>query len=242
MHTSLAMMWLSSPALTVPLLLLLPLLAPLPSFPAAAAAAAAAAGAAAGPRALPPVHERLVPYVKVSPTNKTSQDDDESIKARARANGKPLRVSNRCLETIHPGISTQTGVGPEQHGFELAPGASRTLMVEAHWQGRVWGRTNCSFNADGTGASNRGGYDGSGKACLTGDCNGLLDCRVSVGESSPVFFFFPFKDMPKESGGDYLRLSHPGVAFCFIFVRGLNKKYLACFGVLVTFFFFFLFL
>ncbi|KAI9887493.1 MAG: hypothetical protein M1823_000672 [Watsoniomyces obsoletus] len=93
--------------------------------------------------------------------------------------GKPLKVTNLCADTIHPALVTQAGLGPDIHGFELQPGASRVLWVGADWQGRVWGRTNCSFNAEGTGPANRGGLNGGGRACMTGDCNGVLDCRVS---------------------------------------------------------------
>lgn len=124
------------------------------------------------------VHHRLVPHP-------VSFD----LVARDRDIGKPIKVTNRCLDVIHPGVSTQTGAGPSTHGFELKSGTSRTLTVGSNWQGRVWGRTNCSFNAAGTGASNRGGLNGAGKACMTGDCSGLLDCKVSVSESSDSRIF-----------------------------------------------------
>lgn len=34
----------------------------------------------------------------------------------------PLLVSNYCPETIWPGISTQSGEGPKENGFELKTG------------------------------------------------------------------------------------------------------------------------
>ncbi|KAI9783115.1 MAG: hypothetical protein M1839_004284 [Geoglossum umbratile] len=74
-----------------------------------------------------------------------------------------------CAEVIHPAISTQAGTGPGTGGFMLSPGDSKTLSVSSDWQGRVWGRTNCTFDGD------RGG----GGKCMTGDCNGVLDCVVS---------------------------------------------------------------
>ncbi|KAI9863358.1 MAG: hypothetical protein M1813_003800 [Trichoglossum hirsutum] len=74
-----------------------------------------------------------------------------------------------CAETIYPGISTQAGTGPGTGGFVLSSGDSRSLKVSPDWQGRVWGRTNCTFDG------NRGG----GGKCTTGDCNGVLDCVVS---------------------------------------------------------------
>ena len=44
-----------------------------------------------------------------------------------------------------------------------------------NWQGRVWGRTNCSFNEDGTRSAN-----GQPAACGTGDCFGVLNCVTTV--------------------------------------------------------------
>ena len=97
-----------------------------------------------------------------------------------RNEDKPLMITNQCPEVIHPGIGTQAGTAPETHGFKLDPGETRNLTVSADWQGRVWGRTNCSFNAEGTGPSHPGGLNGGGASCGTGDCGGLLSCKLSV--------------------------------------------------------------
>jgi beta-mannosidase len=87
----------------------------------------------------------------------------------------PLLVTNHCPETIWPGISTQSGDGPPETGFELQPGDMFNQTVSEDWQGRVWGRTNCSFNSAGTGPR-----EGGGRACRSGDCNGILNCQVGV--------------------------------------------------------------
>jgi hypothetical protein len=92
----------------------------------------------------------------------------------------PLKITNNCAETVWPGIASQSGTGPGTGGFELKSGTSKTLATGEDWQGRVWGRTNCSFNAAGTGASNLNGNNGAGRACGTGDCNGVLSCVVTV--------------------------------------------------------------
>ena len=94
----------------------------------------------------------------------------------------PLVTKNLCSETIYPGIVTQSGTAPSVGGFELQTGESRNLTVGADWQGRVWGRTNCSFNSAGTGPSNNGGNNGGGRACGSGDCGGIVDCKATVGE------------------------------------------------------------
>lgn len=87
----------------------------------------------------------------------------------------PLLVTNRCPGDIWPGISTQSGNGPSENGFKLGPGETKNQTVSEDWQGRVWGRTNCSFNDQGTASAS-----GSGRACLSGDCNSQLDCQVGV--------------------------------------------------------------
>ncbi|KZF24107.1 Osmotin, thaumatin-like protein [Xylona heveae TC161] len=98
---------------------------------------------------------------------------------RREADTVPLQITNNCPEIIYPGIITQSGFAPGFGGFQLMPGAQESLTIGSDWQGRVWGRTNCSFNADGTGPANNGGNNGGGQACATGDCNGVLNCMVT---------------------------------------------------------------
>ena len=89
-------------------------------------------------------------------------------------NNTPMIVSNWCADTIYPGVVTQGGTGPQNSGFELSPGDNQTLYVSSDWQGRIWGRTNCSFNDQGkpSGGNN-------GRACGSGDCGGALNCKVT---------------------------------------------------------------
>ena len=98
-----------------------------------------------------------------------------------RASDVPLVVTNYCREDIYPGILTQHGSGPSQSGFLLQPGSQKSQSVSSDWQGRVWGRTNCSFNAAGTGASNGGGV-----ACGTGDCGGVVGCQGTVSVDTEI--------------------------------------------------------
>ncbi|KAI4159643.1 MAG: hypothetical protein LQ342_006410 [Letrouitia transgressa] len=90
-----------------------------------------------------------------------------------RDDSRTLTITNQCPEVIYPGIGTQAGTGPAITGFKLAKDESRDLTVSADWQGRVWGRTNCSFNAAGTGPAS----SGTGVACGSGDCGGVINCR-----------------------------------------------------------------
>ena len=97
----------------------------------------------------------------------------------------PLVVTNNCPETIWPGIGTQNGIGPGTGGFALDTMTRREMWVSPNWQGRIWGRTNCSFNEEGTGPSNLNGVNGNGAACSTGDCFGRLNCQFTV-SSIPI--------------------------------------------------------
>lgn len=75
-----------------------------------------------------------------------------------------MMIINQCPDTIWPGLVTQGGGGPSTAGFELSSGSNKTINVGSDWQGRVWGRTNCTFNDP----NHPGG-------CLTGEC-GSLSC------------------------------------------------------------------
>ena len=77
-----------------------------------------------------------------------------------------LIITNQCSDTIWPGIQTDNGTGPTTNGFALPAGSSQNLTVGADWNGRVWSRTNCTFNSTGSGG------------CFTGDCGGQLNCTI----------------------------------------------------------------
>ena len=84
----------------------------------------------------------------------------------------PMVIANQCNDDIWPGVITQGGSGADMNGFKLSAGDSQTIHVSSDWQGRIWGRSNCSF--DSTGSPN----GGSSRACSTGDC-GSLSCEVA---------------------------------------------------------------
>lgn len=92
-----------------------------------------------------------------------------------RDSNVPLRITNNCEHDIYPAIQTQAGTGPPSTGFRLTPSNSNPQSVSADWQGRVWARTNCSFNTQGTAPAN----NAPGQACSTGDCGGTIACRGS---------------------------------------------------------------
>jgi beta-mannosidase len=86
-------------------------------------------------------------------------------------------MQRRTPRTLVPkGLdSTQSGAGLADSGFQLAPGEQKILSVFENWHGRVWGRTNCWFNEDGTKPS----AGSPGKAWGLGDCSGARNWKVS---------------------------------------------------------------
>ena len=91
----------------------------------------------------------------------------DNLKARQNRN-TPLIITNSCGDEIYPAILTQSGQGPGTGGFQLSPGSQKTMTVSENWQGRIWGRTNCTFD---------GGNSGK---CNTGDCGGVVSCIGTV--------------------------------------------------------------
>ncbi|TID12847.1 Osmotin thaumatin-like protein [Venturia nashicola] len=97
----------------------------------------------------------------------------------ANAAGKtevPLLVTNSCRDTVWPGLFTSGGTGPETMGFELTTGSTRNLSVLSDWNGRIWGRTNCTFDGKGVGS------------CGTGACGTSLVCSAT-GETATLAEF-----------------------------------------------------
>ncbi|KAL1978101.1 hypothetical protein VTN31DRAFT_960 [Thermomyces dupontii] len=107
---------------------------------------------------------------------------------------RPFRISNHCPVDIYPAIITQHGRGPSTGGYRAQPGNTTNFTVSADWQGRIWGRTNCSFNGQGTGPKAEGGWYGTGQACLTGDCGGVIDCK-GTGHPATLAEFTMSSDM-----------------------------------------------
>lgn len=131
----------------------------------------------------------------------------------------PLRVTNRCEEEIYPGVQTQSGTGPLQSGFRLAPGDSVLQSVSADWQGRVWGRTNCSFNAQGTAPAN----NAPGQACSTGDCGGAVDCQ-GAGQPPASLAEFTLESGSKQTFYDISLVDGYNIPMALISLRDIAIK------------------
>ncbi|GMI78408.1 Ubiquitin Fold Modifier 1, Osmotin 34-like [Hibiscus trionum] len=74
-------------------------------------------------------------------------------------------IVNYCKETIWPGITP--GDNFNGGGLELKPGQSIVFQAPVGWSGRIWGRTGCKFDKNGSGS------------CQTADCGNTLKCKAS---------------------------------------------------------------
>jgi Thaumatin family len=102
------------------------------------------------------------------------------IRDETDASERTFKITNYCPVDIYPAIQTQAGTGAAFGGYQAAPGNTTSFEVSADWQGRIWARTNCTFNENGTAPGVSGGLNGTGEACLTGDCGGVLNCQGTV--------------------------------------------------------------
>ncbi|XP_057766099.1 thaumatin-like protein 1 [Salvia miltiorrhiza] len=90
--------------------------------------------------------------------------------------GTSFLLVNRCDYTVWPGILSNAGSsGLDTTGFELPPGATRSIKAQPGWSGRFWGRTGCSFDP----------ATGQGR-CATGDCgSNQMECN-GAGAAPPA--------------------------------------------------------
>ncbi|CAN6335188.1 unnamed protein product [Urochloa humidicola] len=82
--------------------------------------------------------------------------------ASSSANAATFTITNNCSFTMWPAAVPVGG------GTQLNPGQTWTLDVPVGTSGRIWGRTGCSFNGNGSNGN-----------CTTGDCAGELSCHVA---------------------------------------------------------------
>jgi hypothetical protein len=81
----------------------------------------------------------------------------------AAAGARQVTFVNHLTQTIWVAASPDKAHPLRATGWVLRPGASVTISVPNHWNGRFWGRTGCVF------------HHGRG-SCQTGDCDHRLQC------------------------------------------------------------------
>nr|ALA44972.1 thaumatin-like protein 10 [Moniliophthora perniciosa] len=91
------------------------------------------------------------------------------VAVASTATARTLTVKNNCAHTVWPAIFTDSscgGAAPDQPtGWQADPNSSLTFDVDDWRCGRIWGRAGCDFSGVGS--------------CLTGNCEGGLECTGS---------------------------------------------------------------
>ncbi|KIK57583.1 hypothetical protein GYMLUDRAFT_98652 [Collybiopsis luxurians FD-317 M1] len=91
------------------------------------------------------------------------------------AKARIIAVKNDCDITIWYMFTAGDSLPDYPTGWEAAAGTFVNFTVPDNWTaGRIWGRTECDFS----------GSDGA-TACVTGSCNGGLECATSGGTGVP---------------------------------------------------------
>ncbi|KAH9309661.1 hypothetical protein KI387_037572, partial [Taxus chinensis] len=86
---------------------------------------------------------------------------------------KTIELKNECEFPVWPAIASwNTHENDTPAGFRplLKPGESYSIGFHMSWQGSIWGRLGCTFDA-----SERG-------HCYSGDCGGKLRCEQAPSE------------------------------------------------------------
>jgi hypothetical protein len=76
---------------------------------------------------------------------------------------------NATSQTVWPAAQADPKHPLAATGWILPPGTSLSILMPDHWNGRLWGRTGCTFDNTGSGST------GTGR-CVTGDCSGHFQC------------------------------------------------------------------
>ena len=85
--------------------------------------------------------------------------------ARRAESARVFTIINQCKTVIWPAVTPGESFGGG--GFALRPGQSMMFTAPVGWSGRIWGRTDCNFDAGGNGS------------CATGSCGSALKCGSS---------------------------------------------------------------
>ncbi|CAE6428460.1 unnamed protein product [Rhizoctonia solani] len=96
--------------------------------------------------------------------------------------GRTFTVQNSCQFTIWPAIFTDLNAGSSalsaKTGWEAPAGSKVSFTVPDNWKsGRIWARTGCDFTKN-------AGIE----SCVTGGCQGGLECDARVVADPPVTY------------------------------------------------------
>ncbi|HEY4033732.1 MAG TPA: thaumatin family protein [Ktedonobacteraceae bacterium] len=109
------------------------------------------------------------PTSPATQTGSTQAGPPAAVPPPAPAGQHTFSFRNTMSQTVWVGMSSSKYI-PLNGGWTLAPGASMSVILPSGWNGRIWGRTGCTFNSAGVGS------------CETGDCDGRLQCAGADGQ------------------------------------------------------------
>jgi len=123
---------------------------------------------------------------------------------------RTFTVKNNCSQTVWVGAFSSNQPQPNSGGWALAAGASSSVAIANGWNGRFWGRRNCTFDASGAGM------------CETGDCGRGLLCNGATGIAGTSLAEFTlngggaqdFYDVSLVDGYDFPISITPSVSTC----------------------------
>lgn len=104
-------------------------------------------------------------HARLSMSCSKKKTSDLRISPGGTDSARVFTIINRCKTTIWPAASP--GDSFAGGGFALRPGQSMVFTAPVGWSGRIWGRTECNFDASGNGS------------CATGGCGTSLKCGAS---------------------------------------------------------------
>jgi Thaumatin family len=90
----------------------------------------------------------------------------------AKPGRRVITFVNSTSQTVWPAAQSSAKDPMPVTGWVLPPGATISFLIDDHYNGRIWGRTGCSFNSSGQGH------------CVTGDCDGHFQCGTA-GSTAP---------------------------------------------------------
>ncbi|GAA5886425.1 hypothetical protein JCM6882_001634 [Rhodosporidiobolus microsporus] len=125
-----------------------------------------------------------------------------AIALAATAQARTFTVTNNCPYSIWPAIFTSAGPAPAQaRGWEAPAGNTVSFQVDQGWNGRIWGRTQCAF-----------GGQGLPTDCVTGGCNGGLQCDAATGTGKPPATLAEFNLADDQDYFDVSNVDGPNLA------------------------------
>jgi hypothetical protein len=95
----------------------------------------------------------------------TGNQNQPSVSSASSSTQRIVTLINTTQQTVWAVSTGNPGYTPPDGGaWTLGPGQTVTLTYPSTWNGRIWGRTGCSFDNAGQGS------------CATGDCGSGITC------------------------------------------------------------------